>query len=62
MELYVLRKERKKLRGFVSSTVNEWMDLKERKKKGRKKKREEKDCWERPLCLTMLAGLNIAYS
>ena len=26
-------------------------------KKERKKEEEEKDCWERPLCLTLLAGL-----
>ena len=57
-------KERKKLKGFVSSSVNEWMDLntflskrKKRKKERKKKEKGEKDCWERPLCLTLRAGL-----
>ena len=63
-------KERKKLKGFVSSTVNEWVDWdtfsskrkkverKKRKKKERKKKeKEEKDCQERHLCITLPAAL-----
>ena len=52
-------KERKKLKRFVSSTVNEWVDLDtfSSKRKKEKKEKEEKDCRERYLCLTLPAGL-----
>ncbi len=63
-------KERKKLKRFVSSTVNEWVDLdtfsskrkkskkkEKKKKKERKNEKEGKDWRKRHLCLTLPAGL-----
>ena len=68
-------KERKRLKRFVSSTVNERVDLdtfsskrmksikkRKEKKERRKKERKEKRKKERHLCLTLLAWLNKADS